>query len=112
MQIAIDEIGPRLAKITLTGRLDVVGTDLVDLQCNAIAGSSKGLIADMAGVTFLSSIGIRMLITCATVMERRGGTMVLLSPQPQVYQVLETTGVLDLLTVMDDSTEAMSAIGA
>ncbi len=112
MQIGIEEIGPKLARITLTGRLDVVGTDAVDLQCNAIAGSSKGVIADLAGVSFLSSIGIRMLISCSTVMERRGGKMVLLSPQPQVYEVLEVTGVLDLLTVMADDTEAMRAIGA
>ncbi len=112
MQIVIDEIGPKLAKITLTGRLDVVGTDAVDLQCNAVAGSSRGLIVDMTGVTFLSSIGIRMLISCTMVMQRRGGVMVLLAPQPQVHEVLEVTGVLDLLTVLHDSAEALRAIGA
>ncbi len=112
MQIVIDEIATGLTKVTLAGRLDVVGTDKVDLPFSAIAGSSKGLIADMTGVTFLSSIGIRMLISSAMVMQRRGGALVLLAPQPQVYQVLEVTGVLDLLPVVHDHAAAMSAIGA
>ena len=96
--------------VVLTGRLDVMGAGKIDVQFNAIAGSHRGVIVDMAGVDFLASIGIRTLLLGAKTMQRRGGTLVLLSPQPEVVKVLEITGVLDLLPIAASHDEAAGMV--
>jgi anti-anti-sigma factor len=42
--------------------------------------------------------------------QRRGGQLLLISPQAEVEQVLEMTGVLDLLPIARDEAEALAAI--
>lgn len=111
MDMQAAELGAGVAKVVLVGRLDVAGAGQVDLQFNAIAGSSRGLIVDMAGVDFLASIGIRTLLLGAKTMQRRGGHLVLVAPQPEVMRVLEISGVLDLLPVVATEGEAAGMIG-
>jgi stage II sporulation protein AA (anti-sigma F factor antagonist) len=66
----------------------------------------------MAAVTFIASIGIRTLVIGAKTLQRRGGKLLLLNPQADVEQVLETIGVTDLLPIVRDEAEAMAAIGS
>jgi anti-anti-sigma factor len=65
-------------------------------------------VVDLSGVSFLASIGIRMLITSARGQSGRGGKVVLAAPQPLVRNVLETAGI-DKLVPMVDSVEAAQA---
>ena len=107
----IEAVAPGVVRATLEGRMDAAGARTVDLQFNAIAGSHRGLIADMSGVNFLSSMGIRTLMLAAKTMQRRGGTLVLLAPRPEVLSMLEVTGVLDMLPVVSTADEAEQRIG-
>lgn len=111
MEMLIERISPTVAKVVLAGRLDNAGADRIETQLHAIAGSHRGLIVDMAGVDFLASIGIRALMLAAKTMQRRGGKLVLLSPQPAVLSMLELTGVLDLLPVVGTPEEAGTEVG-
>ena len=106
MDMQIQTLAPGIAKVVLNGRLDVSGADRIDLQFSAIAGSHRGLVVDMQAVDFLASIGIRTLLLGAKTMQRRGGHLVLLSPQAEVMRVLEISGVLDLLPVAVDPAKA------
>jgi anti-sigma B factor antagonist len=110
MDMQIETLAPGVVKLVLTGRLDVAGAGKIDLQFNTIAGSHRGVIVDMAGVEFLSSIGIRVLVLGAKTMHRRGGKLVLLAPQPEVMKVLEVVGILDLLPVAASAEEAKATM--
>lgn len=73
----------KLAK--LTGRLDMQATNEMGDQFALSVGNSKGsAIVDLSEVTFLASIGMRMLISAARALNNRGRRMVLLSPTPEV----------------------------
>jgi len=110
MQMTVETMGPGVARIVLAGRMDAAGADKIDLQFNAIAGSHRGLIVDVSAVDFLASIGIRTLLLSAKTMQRRGGTLVLLAPRPEVLEVLDVSGVLDLLPVAATEHEAAARI--
>ena len=110
MEMQVTAISPVSARIVLTGRLDLAGSAKIDLPFNAAAGSNRNILVDMSGVTFVASIGIRTLVLGAKTVQRRGGRLLLISPQAEVEQVLEMTGVLDLLPVVRDEAEAMAAI--
>jgi anti-sigma B factor antagonist len=111
MDMQIETMGPGIAKVVLAGRMDAAGAGKIDLQFNAIAGSHRGLIVDMAAVDFLASLGIRTLLLGAKTMQRRGGTLILLAPGAEVLNVLEVTGVLDILPVTASAAEASQRVG-
>lgn len=111
MQLTTEELGEGLRKAVLVGRLDIAGSAAIDVPFNALASSQKGVIVDLAGVDFLASLGIRTLLASAKALQRRGGRLVLLSPQPAVFEVLEVSGVLDLMPVFTDEAEARKALG-
>jgi STAS domain len=53
----------------------------------------------LSGVTFISSIGIRHLVSASKALARRGGRLVLLNPNAMVTDVLETSGVVDFMQI-------------
>jgi anti-sigma B factor antagonist len=111
MEMQVETLAPNVAKVHLAGRMDVHGADKIDLHFNAIAGSHRSLIVDLAGVDFLSSIGIRVLVLGAKTLQRRGGHLVLLSPQTQVLKVLEVVGMLDMLPLAATPDDAARMVG-
>lgn len=54
-------------------------------------GSSVPLVVDMGWVTFLGSVGVRVLLAADEAVRRYGGTMELRNPAPAVSRTLETT---------------------
>lgn len=110
MKMTAEPIAPGAVKVILEGRLDITGAGVIDLQFSAIAGSPKGVLVDLSGVTFLASIGIRTLLPGAKAVQRRGGRFVLLSPVAAVEQVLEVSGVVDLMPICRDPETALAAL--
>jgi anti-anti-sigma factor len=96
MQIAINDAGST-ATVTLTGRLDISGAEVVALPLATLSGSKNNLVIDMAGVTFVASIGLRHLVSAAKAVGRKGGRLVLLNPNTAVAEVVTTSGLADLL---------------
>jgi anti-anti-sigma factor len=76
MQITIvDDSGPT-AKVVLNGKLDIAGADTVALPLATRSGGKSELVLDMAGVSFIASIGIRHLDAASKALARRGGRLV------------------------------------
>jgi len=98
MQIAINDDGSA-ATVTMVGRLDIAGAEVVALPLATLSGSKSSLFVDMAGVTFIASIGLRHLVAAAKAMGRRGGRLVLRNPNTAVTEVITTSGLADLLQI-------------
>jgi anti-anti-sigma factor len=101
MQIQINDAGST-ATVTMVGRLDISGAEVVALPLATLSGSKNGLFIDMAGVTFVASIGLRHLVAAAKAVGRRGGRLVLLNPNAAVAEVITTSGLTDLLLIERD----------
>jgi anti-sigma B factor antagonist len=108
--IISDETGTT-AKIGLTGKLDIVGAEVIALPLATLAGGKKGLVVDLSGVTFLASIGIRHLVSATKALSRKGGKLVLLNPTDAVKDVLVTSGVIDLMPIVATESAAYELIG-
>ena len=98
MQIVIDDAGTT-ATVVLTGRLDISGAEVVALPLATLSGSKNSLVIDMAGVTFLASMGLRHLVSASKAVRRRNGRLVLLNPTASVVEIIETSHLTDLLPV-------------
>lgn len=98
MQITINDDGSA-ATLTMVGRLDIAGAEVVALPLATLCGSKSALLLDMAGVTFIASMGLRHLVTAAKTMGRRSGRLVLLNPNAIVREVIELSGLEGLVPI-------------
>jgi len=108
-----DVLPGEVQRISLEGRLDIDGSQAIDVRFSAQATTRKAnIVVDLAAVTFLASIGIRLLITAARGQKQRGGKLVLAAAQPAVRKVLASAGIDLLIPVYDDVESARAAIVA
>ena len=103
MKMQIERTPDHLTRIELEGRLDLEGTQAIDQQFGfATATQPLRLAVDLAGVSYVASIGLRTLLTAARAQASRGGRMVLVGPSDMVRRVLVTTGVDTLIPICTD----------
>ncbi len=101
MKMASETLAGGIEKIQLEGRLDIAGCQEIEIKFPAMAASPKKyIVVDLSGVTFLTSIGIRLLLTTARSVKGRGGKLVLFSPDPNVLRVLEIGGINNLIATV------------
>lgn len=112
MKASSEEIDGGITRLILEGRMDIEGSQEIDLRVNVIAGSASRLLMDMAGVTFLGSMGLRSIILPAQTIRRRGGKMVLFAPIPRVEEVLKGANVGALVPIYHDLETALAALKA
>jgi anti-anti-sigma factor len=103
MEIQYTELDNGIRLITLIGTLDMQGTFSVEVQfARHCAGEGVRVLVDLSGVTYLSSIGIPMLINTARSVASQGGKMGLVGPIYDVHRVLEITGVTLIIPIFHD----------
>lgn len=111
MSIRYEDVGQNLRRITISGRLDIPGTDSVASQLVELtAAPKKGVVVDLTSLHYLASIGLRALITSAKAVQQRGGKMVLVASESStVMMSLEATGVDELIPVFKSVADAERA---
>jgi anti-anti-sigma factor len=112
MAIQFEDINNNLRHITISGRLDILGTDEISTKFAALSCiDNKKVIVDLSAVSFLASIGIRSIITNAKTLKQRGGRMVLfVGDNAAVSNTLTMTGVEALIPMFADFVEASEAV--
>jgi anti-anti-sigma factor len=108
MSIEFDDSKENIRRITISGRLDIPGTDQIATKFSALSASAqRRVVVDLTGVSFLTSIGIRAIITNAKALQHRGGKLVLfVGDNAVVSKTLEATGIDDLIPMYDNISEA------
>lgn len=111
MSVSFQDVGADLRRITLSGRLDMEGTDSASARVLELVDSpKKGVVIDLSAVRFLASVGIRVLIASAKAVQQRGGKLTLVvSRGSTVSMSLEATGVDDLIPVFSNVADAEAA---
>ena len=77
MKLDTTPLGPGQVLISLAGRMDIAGAAEIETAFSAHASHAHVTLVDMAGVTFLASIGIRLILANAKSLYKRGGKLVL-----------------------------------
>jgi anti-anti-sigma factor len=107
------ELAPTTNKVVLVGRLDSVTVGSVEAPFTAaVVADGRSSVVDMRGLDFLSSLGIRLLLSAARAVMRRGGRLVLFGAQPMVAEVLTAMALDDMLPLVATEAEAMGRLGA
>jgi len=102
--------GESVRVFELTGRLDAVKTEAAIAQVHAaIAEGARKVLLDMAGVTFLSSSGLRALLLVRKELLAHDGDLRLCELRPEVQEVFAITGFTQVFTIHRSRAEALDA---
>jgi len=85
--------------IALSGRLDTVTAPELELEIsNALAGITE-LILDLEKLDYISSAGLRVLLSTQKTMNERG-IMTVKNVNSTIMEIFEVTGFTDILTIV------------
>ena len=84
--------------ITLSGRLDTTTAPQLESELKASIEGNENLILDFAGLEYLSSAGLRVLLSAQKIMNKQGA-MVVKNVNETIQEIFEVTGFCDILTI-------------
>ena len=80
------------------------------VQQAVLESGTSNIVLDLSEIGLLSSIGIREIMAMYKECAAKGGQLILCSLGDQVYDILETTGLMTVFTVFDSRDEASASI--
>ena len=109
MEMNVEELEGGVTLIMLRGRLDLHGVSAIEPKFNTTLASRHALIVDLSGVTYIASMGMRMLLLGGKTMAARRGKMALLAPSVDLFAVLRTAGVDTAIPIHATRSEVLSS---
>ena len=112
MQIDVTELGAEVNRVALKGRLDAAAASAAELQFTAlVSATGRSALIDMTEVPFVASLGIRMLLACARVLQRSGRQMVIFGASEAVTEVFDTVALGTIIPLTPDEGKARARVG-
>lgn len=103
VKLEVIELENNIKQVKLIGRLDIQGTGNVELNfASQTATKKEKIIVDLSELDFIASIGIRLFIANAKAQENRGGKIILCNPKPLVHDILNMTGINEIIPIYSD----------
>jgi anti-anti-sigma factor len=85
-------------ELAFKGKLDTNGVDAISIRFYGLLNNlKKNVLIDFSEVSFLSSSGIRMLLSGLKMTTRDGFNLYITDPSPEIIAVLKMTGLERLL---------------
>ena len=113
MHIEASPLNSDINLVRLNGRLDSSGVDSIETRFTAaVVSTNRHAAVDLSGVSFLASMGIRMLIASARAMNLKGHKMVLFGATEGVQSVLDTVALDQIIPIVATEQEAVQRLTA
>jgi anti-sigma B factor antagonist len=112
MNITAEQHGS-VTVVGVNGSLDALTAPaLTEFFSQQIQVSNQRLIADLSGLEYTSSAGLRVLLAAVKEARQQGGDLRLAAVTPQVTKVLAMSGFTNILKIFPDKQSAISSYGA
>lgn len=97
MTITTSREGEKM-QIVLEGRLDTTTAPQLEVELKRSISGITELVFDFAGLEYISSAGLRVLLAAQKVMNKQG-SLTIRNVNSVVMEVFEITGFVDILTI-------------
>ena len=87
------------ARVSLEGRLDTVSAPELEQVLKEMLPGMTELTLDFAKLDYISSAGLRVLLSAQKVMNKQG-QMKLTNVNETIMEIFDVTGFVDLLTIL------------
>lgn len=86
-------------EITLEGRLDSLTAPEAELELKECTDAASNLTLDLEKLDYISSAGLRVLLSVHKIMTRKGGDVKVVNVNEIVKEVFDVTGFSDILNI-------------
>lgn len=97
MNIVTNKADDKLT-IAVSGRLDTITAPQLEAEVSASLSGVKELIFDLQELSYISSAGLRVLLSAQKIMNRQG-SMTIRNVCPEVLEIFEVTGFVEILNI-------------
>ncbi len=97
MNISKNQNGSALT-IALEGRLDTTTAPQLEAELKSALSGTSELVFDFAKLDYISSAGLRVLLSAQKVMNKQG-SMKIVNVNETIMEVFDVTGFVDILTI-------------
>ena len=111
IEVKVQDKNPDVKVVLLKGNLDVVAAETaLPAIMDALDQSAAGLILDLAGMGFMSSAGLRVLISVRRKSETDGKQIAMIGAHPAIYKIFKIAGLDTTFRFFESEAEAIRAI--
>ena len=86
--------------VALEGRLDTTTSPQLEHELSGALNGIKELEFDLDKLDYISSAGLRVLLSTQKTMNRQG-SMEIFNVKPEIMEIFEVTGFVDILTIRE-----------
>lgn len=108
MRLEQAELPGDILLVRLKGALDIAGAGEIEGPLTGISEKYGKVIVSFTDVTFLASIGIRLLVKAARAIAKKNGRLVVFNPSEDARKVLRSTGIDSIIAVVADEKAAIA----
>ena len=98
MEISVTQDGNK-ATIALNGKLSVATSPDLESTIQGLPADTNEFVIDLTDLDYISSAGLRVLVSTEKIAAQRNGKMLLLHPNEEVSEVFDMTGLADVFTI-------------
>ena len=90
LTVTITEKKPEIFIVSPVGSIDSITYTILEKEVESVLDlSPKAIIFDMKGVTYMSSMGVRVILKTKKTLKRNEGKLIVVNPQPQIKKVFD-----------------------
>ena len=113
MEMKVIHLMDDVTCVRLDGRMDTLGVDQIELKFSASAvAQGRNTIVDLSQVSFLTSMGIRLLIASARALQLKGKKFVLFGASELVLGILDTVALDQIVPIVATEQLAIQSINS
>jgi anti-sigma B factor antagonist len=109
MDVNIREVGG-VHVVELSGELDANTSPVAQQKILPLATEGSRILLDMGGVSFMSSAGLRLLLSTYRQVAAQKGTVALASLSEDLQDTMSMTGFLSFFTVHENTESGLQAM--
>ncbi|MBE6472611.1 MAG: STAS domain-containing protein [Coriobacteriaceae bacterium] len=94
------KIGGTSATMSLAGTLTVASSPDLEAACESLPDDVVDITLDLTDLEYVASAGLRVIVTQVKKAQQRGGSMRLANPSAEVMEVLDVTGLVEILDIV------------
>ncbi len=109
MEINVKAIG-QVTVVEVAGEIDSNSAPQAQERILPLAQPGSKIFLDMSGVGYMSSAGLRMLLSTYRQVSLQNGSMVLTGLAEEIKDTMSITGFLNFFTIRDTMDEGLKAL--
>ena len=85
--------------IDVEGRIDTNSAPQLEEELSTLDEAIKKVIFDLEKVAYISSSGLRVIISALKKTRKQNAEVIVRKPQPMVLDIIEATGIDEMVTI-------------